>query len=499
MNKKLGIINLNSNFVKLVIYEINSNGSYKLIDDIIQPISLIENMVEGKNINDFSIHKAIKIVKLYRKICLSYKITPSNIMSIITSSIKSADNYNQLMDMLNKYTGLEFKLLTEDEETLFINNSVKYSFESNNSLIININGGNTHLIYSQNNSILNSIFIPIGYINANESYLSSDNHSKLKNKIFEILSSNHIIKSYNKIKVIGIGDITLNLSKILIEKNTYPLKKIHNYTVYFKDLNKLLNKISSSNFGYSNTLCETYLIPNIFTSGLFILKTILEYYKFDAIIINSNSLDEGIFFNYFFKNSLIKFTNVLNFSINNYINNLNLQNITTNNIVDISLSLFNQLKPIHNFGINEEKILHYSSLLHEIGMFIDYKNNCDNTFYILLNLNIYGLSHREIILLSAISASHKNLNRENRYLKPFKDILNTDDIKIYKILSLFLNLSKRLNKSNYKIIESIDCTLNETSIKIKTIHNGDAELEITLANEISDEFIFLFNKKLIVT
>jgi exopolyphosphatase/guanosine-5'-triphosphate,3'-diphosphate pyrophosphatase len=494
VNKKLGIIKLGSNYVTLDVYEIKSQNSYKLIDANKHSVKLIENMVEGKYINDFSMHKSLKSIKLFKKLCLSYKIQPQNIITIISSSVKEAKNYFQLIELIEKSTNLNFSTLKENTEVHYIHLGVKYSMESNNCLIINISGGNTTIIYSFNKSIKNSLIIPIGYITAYERYLKENDLKTLKKIILNYLNDNNWLNMTSNCKLIGVGSFIKSLSKNIIQNENYPLNQIHNFEIkttyvnnYFKDI--FLDKID--NIPYNK--------KEMFKGGIFILKTLTEFFKKEQLLVSSCGYKEGILFNYLFNSCNLKYTDAINFSVNNLRKNFNYNNINSKNIVDLSLSLFSQLKLMHNFGLAEEKLLLYSAKLHEIGSIMGYHEQCNHTFYMISNANLYGFTHREIILLSSIAASYKNDIHNNKYLTKFKTVLSKKDIIIFKTLTLILKLATRLDKSKIRIIEALDCKILDTSVKIKTIRNGDAELEISLANELSEEFFELFNKKLIVT
>jgi len=60
MSKKIGIIDLGSNSVRLVIFEILPSGTFRLVDDIKETIRLSENMIDGRLLNDIAMHKAVK-------------------------------------------------------------------------------------------------------------------------------------------------------------------------------------------------------------------------------------------------------------------------------------------------------------------------------------------------------------------------------------------------------------------------------------------------------
>jgi len=97
MSKKIGIIDLGSNSVRLVIFEILPSGTFRLVDDIKETIRLSENMIDGRLLNDIAMHKAVKTVKLYRKLCNSYGIPCNRIIGVATAAVRKAE------------TGISFK------------------------------------------------------------------------------------------------------------------------------------------------------------------------------------------------------------------------------------------------------------------------------------------------------------------------------------------------------------------------------------------------------
>jgi len=116
MSKKIGIIDLGSNSVRLVIFEILPSGTFRLVDDIKETIRLSENMIDGRLLNDIAMHKAVKTVKLYRKLCNSYGIPCNRIIGVATAAVRKAENRDQFLKLLTGATDINFRLLSGEEE-----------------------------------------------------------------------------------------------------------------------------------------------------------------------------------------------------------------------------------------------------------------------------------------------------------------------------------------------------------------------------------------------
>ena len=124
MDKKIAIIDLGSNSVRLVIVEVKHNGAYRLVDDISDSIRLSEGMLDGKLLNDFAMRKAVKTIKLFRKLCTDSNIPLKNILAVATEAVRKAENKDIFLHMLYTTTGLSFRVLSGEEEALYVYKAV---------------------------------------------------------------------------------------------------------------------------------------------------------------------------------------------------------------------------------------------------------------------------------------------------------------------------------------------------------------------------------------
>jgi exopolyphosphatase/guanosine-5'-triphosphate,3'-diphosphate pyrophosphatase len=198
-----------------------------------------------------------------------------------------------------------------------------------------------------------------------------------------------------------------------------------------------------------------------------------------------------------FSNSkIMPHEDALSLSLYNYMHLYGISQKHAEQVCFISLSLFDQLKPLHKLGDWERKLLKVASLLHDIGISISYYEHHKHSFYIILNSRLNGLSQRETVLISAIAASHSDKPFNENWKNKYSSILLPGDIEIYEKLSIILKLAECLDRSEMGIIQSIECQIFDTSVKIQTIKDGDAELELSLSNEYNDLFKNCFGKSL---
>lgn len=506
MSKKIGIIDLGSNSVRLVIFEIMPTGAFKLIDDINDTIRLSENMIDGKLLNDLAMHKAVKTVKLYRKLCNSYGIPCNRIIGFATAAVRKAENRNQFLRLLSSSTDINFRLLSGEEEASYVYRATNYSLAINEGIIVDIGGGSTEIISFRDNSIVNSISIPIGSVVATESFLGKDTVKPkeldtLEDSIREMLKDESWIFEESGRALIGLGGTIRNLGKIHRNRIQYPINHTHNYEMSIDDFYSIYDDLKSMDLKSRKKVKGISLNrTDIIVGGLAILKTIISICSSSKIVISGFGLREGVLFDYISStNPKIKFTDALNFSLVNFMELYGVRKDHARHVCFLALSIFDQLKHLHNYGEDDRKLLKVASLLHDIGISIGYYEHYRHSFYIILNSRLTGLSHRETLLIAAIAASHSEDDFKEDWRTRYKKILLQGDITLWERLSIFLKLAECLDRSEMDVIKAVECQVLADAVKIQTIREGDAELEISLANEYSTIFRKAFGKHLIVT
>ncbi|MFZ5985561.1 MAG: HD domain-containing protein [Bacillota bacterium] len=505
MSKKIGIVDLGSNSVRLVIFEIKQNGAFRLIDDINDTIRLSENMIDGSYINDIAMHKAVKTIKLYRKLCNAYGIPCSSIMGVATAAVRKAENKDQFLKLLSNSTGIDFRLLSGEEEATYVYKAVIHSIDIPEGIIVDIGGGSTEIIKFKDKCIKHCTCIPIGSVVATEDFLdkniiSSEKLMDLEESIKDRLYSlNWLTEDKNQV-LIGLGGTIRNLGKIHRKRVSHPMNQIHNYILGIEDFNDVYNDLKVMDLesrkavpGMSSSRAD------IIVGGLTILKVLISVTSPSHMVISGFGLREGILFDYLEGNKRHKvFTDVLSFSLDNFMELYGVRQEHANQVCYLALSMFDQLKPLHDFDENERKLLRTASLLHDIGISISYYEHYRHSFYIILNSRLSGLSHREIVLIAAIAASHSKDEFKEDWQTRYAKLLEPGDTELYERLSLFLRLAECLDRSEMGLVKALECQMYNDIVKIQTIREGDVELELSLANEYSNVFRKLFGKVLVI-
>lgn len=505
MEKQIGIIDMGSNSIRLVIYKIGIHGSFKLIDDISDNARLSENMANGKELSEESMLRAIKTIKIFRNLCHSYGIHSKDILCVATAAVRKAENKEQFLTLLKNETALDFNVISGGQEALFIYNAVAHTLETKTGLVIDIGGGSTELVHFENRKIVNYISIPIGSIVATEEFTGKNKVNTpaikaLESHLDELLKDADWLYKINDLPIIGLGGSIRNLSKIHKAKNNYPIDIIHNYEISSSDFYNSYEELKSIDLDERKSIKGiSSKRADIIIGGLSILNYIFKNTSSKQLIISGNGLREGVLFEHLKNTKILSlFSDVLEFSIDNCIKIHALQKEHAEHVCTLSLSLFDQLSSIHSMGHSERKLLKVAALLHDIGVVVSYYGHPSHAFYMIMNARINGLTHKETLLIAAIAASHGKNVIKKEWLLEYKSLLSSSDIKTIEKLSILLKLAECLDRSETKVIKSVECFIGKDDVKLKTYSKSISEIELSTTMENSEEFKKQFKRSLVV-
>lgn len=122
-------------------------------------------------------------------------------------------------------------------------------------------------------------------------------------------------------------------------------------------------------------------------------------------------------------------------------------------IAKLALELFDSARAIglHDAPPVSRELLYYAALLHDIGIFISFANHNAHSHYLIRNTELLGFTEREIELIAALAFFHRK--RPSKKIPLFLQ-LDEGIREEVRLLSLFLTLAERMDKSHRQIIRS---------------------------------------------
>ena len=449
---KISIIDIGSNTIKLVIYEVRKDNSFIRVQQESAKVKLGESLAYSDGLNEQSILKSIDVLLQYRDII---RLESTNkVLCVGTSAVREAINGKFFIDQVLKRTGFKVRVLTGEEEAYYSYLGSSMTTCIPNGLYFDLGGGSLELVYSENFNIKKAQALPLGALRLTRTFANETGSFSKKdcdNMDQRILDTLPTKKSYGigiDTLLVGAGGTLRALGRYDQKRSGFPFEKIHNYRLSSNTIDSLRKELSSlkpseiaSRGTFDSIRVETVV------AGIHVIHGIMKKFDFEEVIISGYGIREGILA------SFIQDPNTLE---NHNIDNLGKQ------IVRI-LSYHSHKHDISNFGLEDmtrEMIYHrllkdreveiLSYALYTLGKLPE-SNKYHSLFYQVLDEDYPRLTYREqmILALSIIYSKKMRIGEELFY--KYSNLLKTQNLKSIQKIAILINLARIIIKTRSQI------------------------------------------------
>lgn len=498
--KKIGIIDIGSNSIRLVIIQINKDNSFRVTDEIKESVRLGKDMTSDGGLNPFRIDKAIYTLSFFKKLCTIQNT--SEILAVATEAVRKATNQKEFLNRVKLELSIDIRVLTGIQEAYYDYFGAINSMDFSDALIMDIGGSSSELILVKNRELKHSISLPFGAINLTEKFsLLKAMNDKSETAIKEFLIAQYKdvtwLNEVRNMPIIGIGGTIRNIGKLHQKKTNYPIDNLHNYIIPTNEVISIYDTVKIKNSYQRKKLKGlSKERADIFVGATAALVTLIEYLNIKDLHVSGSGLRDGLIFEYIFKSN-IPLIDVLDFSLKNQLLNYKIDLNHPNHVWMLTQTLYNGLNTIANIEINSYKILKTAAMLHDIGILISYFDHHKHSSYMIANSKINGLTHKEQLMASYIAALHRK-NEFKIDLKLYQNLITKQDLEIVDKLSIILRICESLDGCLNGNIKMVSCSIELDTVTISVDAKTDPILEISAAIDCSSSFKKIYNKKLVI-
>lgn len=499
--ERIGIIDLGSNTTRLIVKAYEPHAHFHLIDEVRETVRLAEGVGEDNLLQPQAIYRTVEVMKMFRTLCRSTNIT--RIIAVGTSALRDAANQSDFLLMLKHEADLEMRVLSERDEAYYGYLGVVNSLPIHDGFVVDIGGGSTELSEVCGRTFNRWSSSPAGIVRFTERYVHSD---PINNKDFRLLTQ-AVKDTFTSIDwlqaapgnmLVGVGGTVRNLARIDQKRRNYPLERLHGYVLSRKALEQtitMLRKKDVTERGAISGLSRDR--ADVIVAGAVILDQLMEQGSFEEIVISGQGLREGLFYEYFLEDLerpvLPDISDVRNFGVQNLAKHFAYEEVHAEKVREISLSLFDQLQPLHGYSAWERELLGHAALLHDIGIQVGYYDHHKHSAYLLVNAPPPGFTHREVALLTILVRSHRKGSVKT---DEYSSVLESDDEERACRLAALLRLGEDLERSKSQVVRAITVEIEEDIVRMNLHTQGDAAVELWNVNRKTDLFEKAFGRKL---
>jgi exopolyphosphatase/guanosine-5'-triphosphate,3'-diphosphate pyrophosphatase len=169
----------------------------------------------------------------------------------------------------------------------------------------------------------------------------------------------------------------------------------------------------------------------------------------------------------------------------------------TRHVAALALGMFDELAELglHEGDPRERELLWAASMLHDIGMSIDYDDHHKHSRYLILNGGLPGYSPVETAIIAQAARYHR---KGMPVPGPMAPLFNDGDEERLDRCAVLLRLAEDLERSRDQLVRSTTMELNDGEVELHLISDGEAAVPRWAAGRETDLFARAFHRDLSV-
>ncbi len=165
-------------------------------------------------------------------------------------------------------------------------------------------------------------------------------------------------------------------------------------------------------------------------------------------------------------------------------------------VTRLALSLFDLLKPLHDFGPRESLLLELAAMLHDIGIIEGPRKHHKSSFRIINTANLRPLSDKDKLKVALIALFHRKSGPAQK--ADTLAALDAEDQHRVRMLAAILRVADGLDFSHFELVQSVSLKITDDCITMKCTSSANIGLECESALKKGDLLQEITGRKLVV-
>jgi len=462
---QLSAIDAGSNAIRLVIARATSPQNIQILETERAAVRLGHNAFTHRILDDDTIARASRAFRHFRDRMDHHRV--SAYRAVATSAAREVRNCRRLMERIRRKSGIELEVISSQEEARLVCAAVHWALGDRVQprLIFDLGGGSLELNFFDRGRLQQRVALPLGTIRIMETFaiegaIDEDRARRLRHHILSLLRSSMPNRpQLNR----AIADACGGNAEALVRIAPGPFVE-RTPTINARLLRDQMWRILSLDvpsrmrvFRVRKDRAEVMGIASI------IITTLAHWLGARSLLVPGVGVREGLLLDLVAEQYSGAATSgeekdraeKLLAGVRWFARRHNVDTQHADQVAQIALSLFDQLRPLHEMGAEMRLVLEMSSLLHDIGHFVHRKAHHRHGEYLVRYGEIPGLGGWRREMVAALVRYH-NCKSEPQVAHASYAALDNEKRRLLRLLTSLLRVAEKLESEHAQKISGVD-------------------------------------------
>ena len=501
---KLGILDIGTNSIHMVLAEVEPDGSYKILDRFKDMTRLGDGAFKTRRLSEAAMTRGLEVIRTLTTLARNKGY--DRIRAVATSAVREARNGGEFIEEIARQNKLRVRVVSGQEEARLIYLGVRRSMDLSGlpTLVVDVGGGSVELIVGNRDTMLHGQSLKLGAIRLKDQFLKDDPPSKGMLREMQQAIDRDLKAAFSQFRtkrferLVGTSGMAANLADIIyLHRTGRPIPQLNMATVSFKEIQAVESQLKRATFK------ERLAIPGLdpkradtLLPAAAVLRSVMELTDLREMTLSDKAIREGIIFDFIEKHqegikTEQEIPNIRRRNIIYLARRCQYAEAHSHHVAKLATRLFDETVALHGFGEREREWLEYAALLHDIGYLINSRQHHKHTYYLITHSDLNGFAVDEIEMIANIARYHRRAlpQADHESVKT----LSGKRRKILDILSAILRIADALDRSQFAVVKDLRVKLGRP-VTVRLDTSGDAELELWAARGRADLFERVFGR-----
>jgi exopolyphosphatase / guanosine-5'-triphosphate,3'-diphosphate pyrophosphatase len=527
-DERLAVIDLGSNSFRLVVF-LAGDGWWKRTDEIYEPVRIGEGLANSGELGEQPIARALATLDVFAQFCEASGLHGDSVDAVATSAIRDARNAEHFLELARERSGLPIRVLSREDEARYGYLAAVNSTTLADGCVLDLGGGSLQLSRVADRLARASGSWQLGTVRMSEAFLPVNGPAKRRQ--IEALSE-HVSEQIAQAdwlggagsaggeRLVGIGGTVRNLAAAAQRAAGLPSNGVQGMVIERDALDQLVERLAAL------PAAERASVPgikparaDIILAGAVVVQAVLEAGSFDGLETTEAGLREGVFFERLLapgaadrpalgrsaelapKRTAAErvplFADVHRASVMNLAGQYHLDVAHTRHVAALALGMFDELARLglHDGDPRERELLWAASMLHDIGMSVDYDDHHKHSRYLILNAGLPGFSPVEVAIIAQAARYHRKGTPDPG---PLRALFGDGDAERLDRCAVLLRLAEDLERSRDQLVRGTHLELHDGEVELQLIADVDPVVPRWAARRETGLFARAFHRELAV-
>jgi exopolyphosphatase/guanosine-5'-triphosphate,3'-diphosphate pyrophosphatase len=502
---RLAAIDVGTNSIRLVVAEIQSDHTYRVLDEEREMTRLGRGLDLHGRLADETMEKSLEAIGKMKAIADGFQVC--ELRAIATSAVREASNGRSFCREAERRHGVHIDVISPAVEAQLAFRSVltNFNLEGRSLAVVDLGGGSTEVILSAGTVIDQVHSLPLGAVRLTERNCASDplrqkHWKQLRNEIDRTIRRAIGKPPFVAEAMIGSGGTFSTLAEIIQCQRLGQAGSVQGYQMARAEIEHLLNRLRET------PLDARRQIPgmnptraDIVIAGVAVIVRLADYLGCKQVIVNDRGIRDGLLvsmiedrFGAFRVDGAppkSRLDAVRVFATKCRSNERHCEHVGR-----LAGMLFDALREQFALAAAGRDIMVAAALLHEIGYLINHSKHHKHAYHLIMHGEFPGFSAREVELIANVARYHRRaLPKESH--DNFRRLDKTER-RLVRCLSGILRVADGLDRTHGQCVTGLRCDVSDGTIRVIIDSPSDPEVEIWDAERKAELFEDAFDERL---